>query len=162
VPNSELKVAIGAVMQRFMAYAVLFQDAVARRAGVNGTDLQCLSLLVMNGPMTPGELSEQTGISAGGAITALIDRLEHAGLVRRSRATGDRRKVLVTADTDEAWRRLAPAYASVQHRWSDFLDTLTTDQLEVALHVLTAATEINQAETAALRGAAPGTTNPRR
>ena len=28
------------VMQNYMAYAVLFQDAVARRAGVNATDPQ--------------------------------------------------------------------------------------------------------------------------
>ena len=31
------------VMREFMARAVLFQDAVAKWGGVNGTDLQCAS-----------------------------------------------------------------------------------------------------------------------
>jgi DNA-binding MarR family transcriptional regulator len=150
---------MSAVMRQFMAYAVLFQDAAARQAGVNSTDLQCLSLLMMNGPMTPGALSDHTGLSAGGAITAVIDRLERAGLARRTRATDDRRKVLVTPDSEEAWRRLKPLYEGVTRRWQDYLDTLTEDQLRLAIRLFTAATEINQAETRRLltRAAAQNT-----
>ena len=68
----------GSVMQQFMACAVLYQDAVARQVGLNGTDLQALGVLVSDGPTSPGRLAQRTGISAGGAITQLIDRLERA------------------------------------------------------------------------------------
>ena len=132
----------------------MFQEAVARRAGVNGTDLQCLNLLVMNGSMTPTALSDQTGITAGGAITAVIDRLERAGLARRSRASTDRRKVLVIPDLDEAWRRLAPLYAGVQDRWTDYLRTLSDEQIDIGVQILAAAAAINRSETAVLRGLA--------
>ena len=65
------------VLRDFMANAVLFQDAVARTGGHNSTDLQAVSLLMSQGPATPGELAERTGLSAGGAITAVIDRHDH-------------------------------------------------------------------------------------
>ena len=73
------------VMREFMARAVLFQDAVARYGGINSTDMQAVSLLMSEGPATPGELAERTGLTAGGAITAVVDRLERAGYVTRER-----------------------------------------------------------------------------
>lgn len=146
---------LGEVMRGFMAYAVLFQDAVARRAGLNATDLQCLNLLSLDGPLTPTALAERSGISGGGAITAVIDRLERAGLASRTRDHVDRRKVLVTADTDEAWRRLAPLYEGVEHRWNDYLTGLNGEQIRFARDLLHTATRINQAETDHLRAGVP-------
>src|SRR5690349_17610271 len=84
-------------MQEFMARAVLFQDAVARSVGLNSTDLQAVGLLMSSGPATPGELAVRTGLTAGGAVTAMIDRLERAGYVNRARDENDRRRVIVTA-----------------------------------------------------------------
>lgn len=68
-------------------------DAVAGRFGINRTDLRCLDWL-FDGPVTAGHLADATGLSSA-AMTALLDRLEAKGLVRRVRATTDRRKVLV-------------------------------------------------------------------
>ena len=45
-------------------------------------------------PITPGRLGEQLNLSSG-SVTALIDRLERAGHIRRDRDTVDRRKVLL-------------------------------------------------------------------
>src|SRR4030095_13088366 len=64
----------GEVMREFMARAVLFQDAVAKWGGLNGTDLQCASLLMSDGPATPGELAARTGLTAGGGATTPPDR----------------------------------------------------------------------------------------
>ena len=91
---------MGTAMRLFMAHAVLYQDAVATRAGMHSTDLQCLGLLTLEGPMTPRELARRTGLTAGGAITGVIDRLEAAGLCHRVRDEIDRRRVLVTPNTD--------------------------------------------------------------
>ena len=77
------------VMRDFMANAVLFQDAVARTGGLNSTDLQAVSLLMSQGPATPGELAERTGLTAGGAITA-VDRPAREGRLRQPPARPDR------------------------------------------------------------------------
>jgi DNA-binding MarR family transcriptional regulator len=57
-------------------------------------DLECLDLIQIGGPATPGQIRQRTGFSSG-AVTGLIDRLERLGFVRRTADTADRRKVLV-------------------------------------------------------------------
>ncbi|MPZ94501.1 MAG: MarR family transcriptional regulator, partial [Propionibacteriales bacterium] len=47
-------------MQTFMARAVLYQAAVAKSIGLNASDLQCIGLLMSQGPATAGELAERT------------------------------------------------------------------------------------------------------
>ncbi len=134
-----------AVMREFMAHAVFFQEAVARAAGLNGTDLQALGILVTDGPATPGELAQRTGITAGGAITLLVDRLEAAGFAHRTRDTQDRRRVRVTADMDRVAERLGPLYAPVTRQWDGYLATLTEEELTIGLAMLRTAVEINRA-----------------
>jgi DNA-binding MarR family transcriptional regulator len=146
-------------MRRFMAHAVFFQDAVARWADLNATDLQCAGLLVLDGPLTPSELAARTGLSSGGAITAVIDRLETAGLVHRHRDQVDRRRVLVTPDTDAIWQRVGPVYARVGGRWTEYLATLDDDQIALAVDVIRHAAAINRNEIDALR-ATPRQPNP--
>ncbi|MGR0320742.1 MarR family winged helix-turn-helix transcriptional regulator [Agromyces sp. ZXT2-3] len=139
------------VMRDFMAHAVLFQDAVARSAGLNGTDLQAVGLLLSSGPATPGELAARTGLTAGGAITAVVDRLERAGFVSRSRDPQDRRRVLVTADADAIAAAVGPAYAGVTERWGEVLDSLSDEQLAFANDLLARAADVNRAEVERMR-----------
>ena len=139
------------VMRDFMANAVLFQDAVARTGGLNSTDLQAVGLLMSQGPATPGELAERTGLSAGGAITAVIDRLEKAGYVTRQRDQADRRRVIVTADVDKVLEQVGPVYGRVGARWAAYLDTLTDEQIELAGELFTRASQINREEIELLR-----------
>ena len=73
-------------MRSFMARVVLFQEAVARSVGLNSSDLQTVGLLMSEGPASPGELAERIGMTQGGAITGLIDRLEKAGYVTVSKS----------------------------------------------------------------------------
>lgn len=142
-----------AAMREFMARAVLFQDAVARSGGLNASDLQAVGILMSEGPATPGELAERTGLTAGGSITALVDRLERAGYVTRSRDAADRRRVLVTAVTERVLDDVGPVYGRIAARWAEYLDTLTPEQVDFATEVLTRAAEINRTETERLRGA---------
>ncbi|BBZ45132.1 MarR family winged helix-turn-helix transcriptional regulator [Mycobacterium parmense] len=48
-------------------------------------------------PMTSGDLSQRMGLS-GSAITYLVDRLIHAGHIRRDSHPADRRKVILRHD----------------------------------------------------------------
>ena len=142
-------------MRVFMTHAVLYQDAVAKWAGMNSTDLQCAGLLMLDGPMAPSELAARTGLTAGGAITAVIDRLEADGLVARTRDEIDRRRVLVTPNADALLQRVGPVYARVGQRWNDYLESLDRDQIALVTDALTHATTINRDEIQALRATPP-------
>lgn len=134
--------------RHFMTYAVLFQDAVARAVGLNSTDLMALGVLAEQGPSSPGVLAQRTGMTPGGAVTLLIDRLEAAGFVQRSRDQQDRRRVLVTADLQQIEEQIGPLYAAVQQRWDAYLETLTIEQLNTCLQFLRTALDINRGLTA--------------
>ena len=131
-------------MRDFQARSVVFQDAVARSVGLNGTDVQAVGLLLNEGPATPGELAARTGLTAGGAVTAMIDRLERAGYVTRSRDESDRRRVIVAADADALMADLGPVYARVSELWGEFLETLSVEQVEFAAALLQAAADVNR------------------
>ncbi len=131
-------------MRDFQARSVVFQDAVARSVGLNGTDVQAVGLLLGEGPATPGELAARTGLTSGGAVTAMIDRLERAGYVTRSRDESDRRRVIVAADADALMADLGPVYARVSELWGEYLDTLSVEQVEFAAALLQAAADVNR------------------
>jgi DNA-binding MarR family transcriptional regulator len=70
--------------------------AFAHQHRLHATDMHAL-LAVMHAerrgaPLTPGKLGEAIGLTSG-ATTALIDRLERGGHLRRSRESADRRVV---------------------------------------------------------------------
>ena len=87
-------------MRRSSAAGVLHGQAIARKVGVNSSDLECLDLILLNGPSTAGEIARHTGLTSG-AVTGLIDRLERLGLVERMADAQDRRKVLVRVREDK-------------------------------------------------------------
>ncbi|MDQ0728249.1 MarR family winged helix-turn-helix transcriptional regulator [Microbacterium sp. W4I20] len=142
----------GAAMREFMARAVLFQEAVARSGGLNGTDLQLVGLLMSEGPTTPGELARRAGLTAGGAITAAVDRLERGGYVSRSRDAEDRRRVLVAAVPEAVFARVGDVYGRVAARWGEYLDTLDDTELAFATDLLERAAAVNRDEIENLRG----------
>ncbi|WP_233617852.1 MULTISPECIES: MarR family winged helix-turn-helix transcriptional regulator [Actinomadura] len=86
---------LAAELRRATMYTVLLHHATAAKSGMNVTDAQCVNALALDGPQTPGALAKLMGITTGGAITAVIDRLEKSGHVRRTRDPDDRRRVIV-------------------------------------------------------------------
>jgi DNA-binding MarR family transcriptional regulator len=85
-----------------------FEDAAAEYFGVNRTAMRCMDVLERAGRLSAGEIAKQTGLSSG-AVTALLDRLERAGWVRRLRDAADRRRILVEL-TEQALRGAAEVY----------------------------------------------------
>ncbi|MET7821391.1 MarR family winged helix-turn-helix transcriptional regulator [Micromonospora zamorensis] len=85
-------------LRRYTADAQQVGHAFANLHGLNPTDLQALIAVMdaerLGDPITPGRLGEHLNLSSG-SVTALIDRLERAGHIRRDRDTVDRRKVLL-------------------------------------------------------------------
>lgn len=153
--RAELLAAQANAMRDFNAYAVLLQDAIARSAGLNGVDIQVVGVLMAEGPTSPGQLAARTGLSSGGAITSLIDRLEHAGYVRRQRDPSDRRRVLVEAIPEKIYAEVGPIYQRITETWNAFLATLTDEQIAFATTFLNAATAVNREEIERLRATTP-------
>jgi len=142
---------LGIGMREFMARAVLFQDAVARYAGLNSADLQTVGLLMERGPCTPGELAQHIGMTSGGSITAVVDRLERAGYVTRRRDEEDRRRVLVEVDVGKVMREVGPVYGRVAARFDDYLATLSDAELRSGADLIRHAAVLNREEGERLR-----------
>lgn len=77
---------------------VLYQQYAASSLGLYNNDYLSVDILHEKGPITAGELSKLTGLATG-SVTALIDRLEKNGFVRRQNDPKDRRKVIIVPCT---------------------------------------------------------------
>ena len=86
-----------AQIRQMIAGTILFNQQVADRVGFRLTDMQCMNVLDLLGPSTPGKLAECTGLTTGG-VTVMLDRLEKAGYVKRAPNPNDRRSVLVSVN----------------------------------------------------------------
>ncbi len=106
--RAELTDAVLMALRESSGLGVLHSQAMAERLGVSSTDLECLDIIAMRGPITAGELARASGLTTG-AITGLVDRLEEAGLARREADARDRRKVMlrVTAAVEKKGAGLA-------------------------------------------------------
>ena len=84
-------------------------EAVFARHGLDAGEFDVISTLLRSGEpwrLTPTELYQTLMISSGG-LTARLNRLEAAGLIRRREAQADRRSLLV--ELTEAGRAKAEA-----------------------------------------------------
>jgi len=118
-------------LRRSSAAGVLHGQTVARRNGLNPTDMECLDLILMGGPATAGEIARRTGLSSG-AVTGLIDRLEKLGLVERAADPADRRKVRVRVREDRIGS-LAAAFRPLEKRMQALLASYSEAELKLLL-----------------------------
>jgi DNA-binding MarR family transcriptional regulator len=113
---------------RTIANVVVFNAQVAEQLGLGVSDMQFMTYLMQDGPLSPGRLSELSGLKSG-SVTGVIDRLERAGYVHRERDESDRRKVRVVLDTEKLQSAESP-YAGQAANLRRVLDTFEGDQLE--------------------------------
>ncbi|MFF4169477.1 MarR family winged helix-turn-helix transcriptional regulator [Streptomyces sp. NPDC001744] len=98
----------------------------AAREGLHPTDVRALIHLLdaaRDGVRaTPGWLGERLRLNSAGT-TALVDRLERLGLVRRDRDTTDRRRVLLRVEekaVELGWAFFGPVIGEVVTAAADF------------------------------------------
>lgn len=124
------------------AYASLqMHEAVARKAGLPGTDHKYLGFLMKQGPMTAGELAVLTGLTTG-AVTGLIDRLEKKKLVKREFAEDDRRKVFIVPNTKKITAMIVPLYRDYRGKSEKLIRSFSTQELHVIEKYFAKAIEI--------------------
>src|SRR3954468_17821269 len=95
--TEELYERIFAALLRTIAGVIVFNAQVADQLGLGVSDMQFMTYLQLEGPLSPGRLAELSGLKSG-TVTGVVDRLEAAGYVHRERDEGDRRKVRVVLD----------------------------------------------------------------
>jgi DNA-binding MarR family transcriptional regulator len=86
-----------------------YRRTVAARYDISVPGLITLADLRQSGPLTPRAIGNRLGWTTGG-VTALVDRLEGGGYVRRAPNPTDRRSVLVHL-TDRGRRATARLFA---------------------------------------------------
>jgi DNA-binding MarR family transcriptional regulator len=125
--------AIRPVRKLSQAYAytsIQMHEAIARKAGISGTDHKYLGFLIEKGQMTAGELATLTGLTTG-AVTGLIDRFEKKKLVTRRFADDDRRKVLIEPNTKKIMALLEPLYREFRSKSEQLLASFSGRELKV-------------------------------
>jgi len=127
--------------QQYAYTSIQMHEAVARKAGLSGTDHKYLGFLMQKGQMTAGELSVLTGLTTG-AVTGLIDRLEKKKLVKRQFAEGDRRKVIIVPNNKNIMALLEPLYKEYRSRSAQLFASFSKKELEVIETYFSKAVEI--------------------
>nr|WP_295869451.1 MarR family transcriptional regulator [uncultured Chitinophaga sp.] len=135
--------------QSYAYTSLQMHEAVARKAGLSGTDHKYLGFLLERGEMTAGELAALTGLTTG-AITGLIDRFEKKNLVKRKFAEGDRRKVLIEPNTKLIMALFEPLYRDFRRKSEKLTATFSEKEVKVIERYLTQAIAIMQETTTTL------------
>jgi DNA-binding MarR family transcriptional regulator len=111
----------------------LFRNAMNEWAGLNATDMECLRLLFLKGIATPSELARHTGLTSG-ATTAMLDRLEKAGLIERRPNPNDRRGTLVAPEKSSS-EKVASWFESARKAQDELISSYSESELEIIADV---------------------------
>jgi DNA-binding MarR family transcriptional regulator len=110
-----------------------FRNAMNEWAGLNATDMECLRLLFAKGVATPSELARHTGLTSG-ATTAMLDRLEKAGLIERRPNPDDRRGFLI-APVKSSGEKMASWFESARNAQDELISSYSESELEIIADV---------------------------
>jgi DNA-binding MarR family transcriptional regulator len=140
------------LMGRELSNAVVFfHEAIASHLGISAAEWKCLGLLDQHGPLTASHLAELSGFTTG-AITGIVDRLEHAGYARREQHPSDRRSVIVQPrHMREIKERIAPIFQSLGRAIAGAESHYNSSELAAIAKFFRETTEILRTETEKLK-----------
>ena len=127
----------------------LFDECVVEFLGVSRSDGRCLDIVDRLGKVTAGRLAAESGLTTG-SVTVLVDRLERAGYLTRTRDTQDRRKVWieVTGRTRELNQKL---FGHLHEVMRPLFGRFSREQIEAIVDFLEIGTYINRQRAALLQ-----------
>jgi DNA-binding MarR family transcriptional regulator len=127
----------------------MFDETVVEFLGISRSDGRCLDIVDRLGRCTAGRLAAESGLTTG-AVTALVDRMERAGYLRRTRDTRDRRKVWI--ETTERSRQFN------SHIWGHLgmllpplFESFTPEQIDAIVQYMEVSAYINRQRAALLQ-----------
>ncbi|MGW7673535.1 MarR family transcriptional regulator [Streptomyces sp. NPDC054775] len=145
-------------MDRMIATAQFGQQDIARRLGLNVTDLTCLGFLIeasMAGEsLVAGDLAERARLTTG-AVTGVLNRLEKADYIRRAPDPGDRRRVVVIME-ETTQERILAVYGPVYQRLTALFADYEADEIAVLTDWFTRARGLFEEALQEIREESPG------
>jgi len=130
-------------------HLTLFRNAMGEWLGLNATDMECLRLLFLKGVATPSELARHTGLTSG-ATTAMLDRLEKAGLIERRPNPDDRRGTLISPAKSGA-EKAASWFESARKAQDELMSSYSEKELEIISDVFERFTKLWEQEREKIR-----------
>ncbi|MFC4872601.1 MarR family winged helix-turn-helix transcriptional regulator [Negadavirga shengliensis] len=121
--------------------SIFMHEAIARKAGLTGSDHKYLGILHQHKKLTAGELAKLTGLTTG-AVTGLIDRLEKKQLVKRQFTKDDRRKVIIVPNEENIMKLLQPIFLELQQKTLDLIASFSVKEIQVIERYFVEATRI--------------------
>jgi DNA-binding MarR family transcriptional regulator len=119
----------------------MMDEAFCDFLGINRSDGRCLDVIDRLGEVTAGQLATEVGLTTG-AVTAMVDRLETAGLLVRKNDPNDRRKVLI-AMTGEAKQITVEIYGQMAQATTPFVSQLSDGDLFTLISFFDASRMVN-------------------
>jgi DNA-binding MarR family transcriptional regulator len=135
--------------RRLSCETIMFHQSVADRLGLNVTDHKCLDFLLLDGPLTAGELAQRTSLTTG-AITSVLDRLERAGFVQRQPDPNDRRRVIVHPIV-ERLSQVGMLFADLSSRMHEMATRYSPAELTLIIDFMHRSCDILREATIAMR-----------
>ncbi|MCC3299226.1 MarR family winged helix-turn-helix transcriptional regulator [Arthrobacter caoxuetaonis] len=142
---------VGRAVQLYQAAVEDFDRETARILGVNSTDLRCLEILTTepDEEITPRTIAARLRLTTG-SVTTMLDRLEQAGYIIRTRHAIDKRKVLVRATSKVQERVRALIGPLVEEGEAEIIAGFSPDELDIVERFITRATALQQRHTTRL------------
>jgi DNA-binding MarR family transcriptional regulator len=135
--------------QLYAFSSIQMHEAIARKAGLSGTDHKYLGFLMEKGQMTAGALAKLSGLTTG-AVTGLVDRFEKKKLVKRQLSKNDRRKVIIVPITENIMALLVPLYKEYRQQSEELIATFDNKEIAAIESYFLKAIEIANETTAEL------------
>ena len=132
--RNQLRETVIRCLREFIAGSIIYNQQVADRVGLLLTDVQCINVLELMGPSTPGELARCTGLTTGG-VTVMLDRLEKGGYLKREPNPRDRRSVLVRLKPTKL-KKVHALYEEINQRTAALLDQTPESELRSVVNLL--------------------------
>ena len=142
--TTELKKRALMAVRDYGIHLTRLQHAMGGRLGFNVTDMECLRLLFLKGIATPTELARHTGLTSG-ATTAMLDRLEKAGLIERRPNPDDRRGTLI-APVKSGAEKVASGFESARKAQEELISSYSEKEIEIISDVFERFTKIWEQE----------------
>lgn len=130
-----------AASRQYSDASIFMHEAIARKAGLTGSDHKYLGLILQYKELTAGDLSKITGLTTG-AVTGLIDRLEKRKLLKRQFTKDDRRKVIIVPNVENSMKLLQPLFKDLHARTTKLVESFSEDEIQIIERYFTEATII--------------------
>jgi len=121
--------------------SIFMHEAIARKAGLSGTDHKYLGLILQYKELTAGDISKLTGLTTG-AVTGLVDRMEKKNLLKRQFTKEDRRKVIIVPNMENSMNLLEPIFSDLQRKTADLIASFSEKEIQIIEKYFTEATTI--------------------